>query len=91
MLSDAISRLNEHDFRTEARKLGATRFVRVPLSVETRALLDDLDARLAQLEADGEDTSGTVGSVEEMREREALYDKIEKEREEKRLAAEAVE
>ena len=91
VLSDAISRLNEHDFRTEARKLGATRFVRVPLSVETRALLDDLDARLAQLEADGEDTSGTVGSVDEMREREALYDKIEKEREEKRLAAEAVE
>ena len=91
VLSDAISRLNEHDFRTEARKLGATRFVRLPLSAETHALLDDLDARLAQLEADGEDTSGTAASVDEMREREALYDKIEKEREERKIAAEAVE
>ena len=91
VLSDAISRLNEHDFRTEARKLGATRFVRLPLSVETRALLDDLDARLAQLEADGEDTSGTAGSVEEMQAQEALYDKIEREREDLKAKTDTVE
>ena len=91
VLSDAVSRLNEKDFRSEARKLGVTRFVRLPLSDETNRLLEDLDARLEQLEEDGEDVSGTSGSVEEMQAQEALYDKIEREREELKAETDSVE
>ena len=76
VLSDAISRLDEEGFRAEARKLGASRFVRLPLSAEAHALLRDLDARLAQLEADGEDTSGTASSVADMRRQERLFERI---------------
>ena len=90
VLSDAISRLDEAGFRKEARLLGVTRFVRVPLPVEAVRLMDDLAARLAQLEADGEDTSGTVGSVEEMRRQERLFERISADKE-ARKAKKAVE
>jgi hypothetical protein len=57
-------------FKTEARKLGASRFVKIPLAPEVRRLLDELAERLVELEEDGDPTSGTAATVAEVYRRE---------------------
>ena len=72
-LSDPVPRLTRATFKDEARKLGATKFVRLPISIETINLIDSLSARLKKLEDDGEPTSGTASCVEEVYAREQRY------------------
>ena len=58
-------------FKTEARKLGASRFVKIPLALEVRRLLGELAERLVELlEEDGDPTSGTAATVAEVYRRE---------------------
>ena len=57
-------------FKAEARKLGATRFVKIPLAPNVGRLLDELAERLVELEEDGDPTSGTAATVEEVDRRE---------------------
>ena len=66
VLIDPVSRLARATFKEEERKLGATKFVRLPMSKDTTALMDELAVRLAELEEDGEPTSGTAKNVEEV-------------------------
>ena len=70
VLADPVSRLAMDTFKTEARKLGASRFVKIPLAPEVRRLLDELAERLAELEEDGDPTSGTAATVAEVYRRE---------------------
>ena len=70
VLADPISRLATDTFKSEARKLGATRFVKIPLAPEVGRLLDELAERLVELEEDGDPTSGTAATVEEVYRRE---------------------
>ena len=74
VLADPVSRLARATFKEEARKLGATKFVRLPMSKETTALMDELAVRLAELEQDGEPTSGTAKDVAEVYAREKYYE-----------------
>ena len=69
LLADPVSRLARGTFKEEARKLGATKFVKLPMSPETTALMDELAVRLAELEEDGEPTSGTARNLGEVRPR----------------------
>ena len=70
VLADPVSRLAMDTFKAEARKLGATRFIKIPLAPEVGRLLDELAERLVELEADGDPTSGTAATVEEVYRRE---------------------
>ena len=74
VLADPVSRLARATFKEEARKLGATKFVKLPMSKETTALMDELAVRLTELEEDGEPTSGTAKNVEEVYAREKYYE-----------------
>ena len=49
VLADPVSRLARATFKEEARKLGASKFVRLPLSNETKALIGELAVRLNEL------------------------------------------
>ena len=60
-------------FEEEARKLGATKFVRLSMAPEARLLLGELAEWLGELEEDGEPTSGTASSVAEVCARELRY------------------
>ena len=74
VLADPVSRLARATFKEEARKLGATKFVKLPMSKEATELMDELAVRLAELEEDGEPTSGTAKDVEEVYAREKYYE-----------------
>ena len=73
VLADPVSRLARATFKEEARKLGATKFVRLPMAPEAHLLLSELAERLGELEEDGEPTSGTASSVAEVYAREQRY------------------
>ena len=73
VLADPVSRLALETFKEEARKLGAKKFVRLPMAPEANALIADLGSRLAELEEDGDPTSGTASSVAEVMAREQRY------------------
>ena len=73
VLADPVSRLARATFKEEARKLGATKFVRLPMAPEAHLLLGELAERLGELEEDGEPTSGTASSVAEVYAREQRY------------------
>ena len=73
VLADPVSRLARATFKDEARKLGATKFVRLPLAPEVQRLLDDLTERVGELRADGESTSGTATSLADVYWREQRY------------------
>ena len=74
VLADPVSRLARATFKEEARKLGATKFMKLPMSSETTAFMDELAVRLAELEEDSEPTMGTAKSVEEVYAREKYYE-----------------
>ena len=73
VLADPVSRLALGTFKDEAQKLGAKKFVRLPMSPEATALIAALAGRLAELEEDGEPRSGTASSVAEVMAREQRY------------------
>ena len=73
VLADPVSRLALETFKEEARKLGAKKFVRLPMAPEATALIAALGGRLAELEEDGDPTSGTASSVAEVMAREQRY------------------
>ena len=73
VLADPVSRLATATFKAEARKLGATKFVKLPLAPEVQQLIDELGVRLGELREDGEPTSGTARNVSEVYEREQRY------------------
>ena len=73
VLADPVSRLARSTFKDEARKLGATKFVKVPMAPEAKALLAALAGRLEELRQDGDPTSGTATNVNEVYAREARY------------------
>ena len=73
VLADPVSRLARATFKKKARKLGATKFVRLPMAPEAHLLLSELAERLGELEEDGEPTSGTASSVAEVYAREQRY------------------
>ena len=73
VLADPVSRLALETFKEEARKLGAKKFVRLPMAPEATALIAALGSRLAELEEDGDPTSGTASSVAEVMAREQRY------------------
>ena len=73
VLADPVSRLALETFKEEARKLGAKKFVRLPMASEATALIAALGSRLAELEEDGDPTSGTASSVAEVMAREQRY------------------
>ena len=72
-LADPASRLARATFRDVARKLGATKFVRLPIAVKTIDLIDSLSVGLRELEDDGELSSGTASCVEEVYAQEQRY------------------
>ena len=78
VLADAVSRLASKDFKREARRLGATRFVRLGLAASARALIDDAIVTLERLELDGENTSGTARSDAEVVSRERRYEEMQR-------------
>ena len=78
VLADAVSRLASKDFKREARRLGATRFVRLGLAASARALIDDVIVTLERLELDGENTSGTARSDAEVVSREKRYEEMQR-------------
>ena len=53
-------------FKEEARKLGAKKFVRLPMAPGASALIAALGSRLAELEEDGDPTSQTASSEAEV-------------------------
>ena len=73
VLADPVSRLARATFKEEARKLGATEVVRLPMAPEVHLLLDKLAERLGELEEDGEPISRTASSVTEVYAREQRY------------------
>ena len=79
VLADPVSRLATSTFKDEARKLGATKFVQLPMAPEVRQLFDDLATRLGELEADSEPTSGTAKTEAEVYAREERYVRMKKE------------
>ena len=66
VLADPVSRLALETFKEEARKLGAKKFVRLPMAPEATALIAELGSRFAELEEDGDPTSGTASGVAEV-------------------------
>ena len=60
VLADPVSRLALETFKEDARKLGAKKFVCLSMAPEATALIESLGNRLAELEEDGDPTSGTA-------------------------------